>query len=516
MCWKVTHACVRGSSHQRSGLPNQDAVEGGVTRHGAGAVAVAVVSDGHGAPRHFRSQTGSSLAVSTASGALRDYLVKTALEDAPAAFQPGRLEELKRSLVEGWLAAIQSDLSRNPFTPEELAALERTDGAASRRSVEDFPQLAYGATLLAAAATGSSVLFLQLGDGDILTVSRDGKTSRPLPPDERLVGNQTTSLCQPEAWKDFRAAWISGSIHGSTFPALVVLSTDGYVNSFRSDEDFLRIGRDYLEMIREQGLPALAEELPGILKDATEQGSGDDIALAILQHEPTGSSSGTYARPALSAASRSAILEQIKAQHSSQQRRIEALSSQLSKTRGDYLRLRNLAGTLVILAAMVPVVVFRDRIFLRSGGAGATPTGRSGGTPIPPAAGPSVPAVKPPPRAAGPAAAAARKPGQWVLRLSAGRRMDLRKGSKIPARFLRPAGSGGPYAEVARQGADMMLINESEDVWSVRASGEKQAQRIARGQSWKLGAQTAEIVFAPGLSAELSAVGPAKTAGQAQ
>lgn len=94
--------------------------------------------------------------------------------------------------------------------------------------------------------------------------------------------------------------------------------------------------------------------------------------------------------------------------------------------------------------------------------------------------------------------------------------MDLRKGSKIPARFLRPAGSGGPYAEVARQGADMMLINESEDVWSVRASGEKQAQRIARGQSWKLGAQTAEIVFAPGLSAELSAVGPAKTAGQAQ
>ncbi len=65
MSWKVAHACVRGSSHQRSGLPNQDAVQCTVTPAAQGTVAVAVVSDGHGSPRHFRSQVGSSLAVST-------------------------------------------------------------------------------------------------------------------------------------------------------------------------------------------------------------------------------------------------------------------------------------------------------------------------------------------------------------------------------------------------------------------------------------------------------------------
>lgn len=513
MCWKVTHACVRGSAHQRSGLPNQDAVESALTPHGTGAIAVAVVSDGHGGPRHFRSQTGSSLAVSTVSRALSDFLSKMAPAGAPTALQPDRMEELQRSLVEGWLAAIQSDLSRNPFTREELAALERIDGPASRQSVEDFPQLAYGATLLAAAATGSALMFLQLGDGDILTVSREGKTSRPLPADDRLVGNQTTSLCQPEAWKDFRASWVSGS----RFPALVLLSTDGYVNSFRSDEDFLRIGRDYLELIREQGLPALAEELPGILKDATENGSGDDIALAILQHEPTSSAAGTPARPALSAAARSLVIEQFKAQHSSQQRKIEALTSQLSKTRGDYLRLRNLAGGLAILAATIPVVEFRDRIFFHSGNSNATVARGYSGARVPAAAAPpAVPPAKLPPSAARSAATAERRPAQWLLRLSGGRRLNLRKGSKIPARFLRPEAGGGAYAEVAQQGADLLLINESTDVWSVRASGEKQGQTITRGQSWKLGAAAAEIVFAPGISARLSAVGSAKPAGQAQ
>ena len=69
-------------------------------------------------------------------------------------------------------------------------------------------------------------------------------------------------------------------------PSLVLLSTDGYANSFRSDEDFLKIGQDYLEIIRQQGIASLAEELPAILTEATQQGSGDDITLAILQDDP--------------------------------------------------------------------------------------------------------------------------------------------------------------------------------------------------------------------------------------
>ena len=106
--------------------------------------------------------------------------------------------------------------------------------------------------------------------GEILSVDSSGETTRPLlPADARLLGNQTTSLCQPDAWREFRAAWFGAS----DLPALVLLSTDGYANSFRSDDDFLKIGSDYLEIIREQGIAVLADELPEILKggDPTRQ-----------------------------------------------------------------------------------------------------------------------------------------------------------------------------------------------------------------------------------------------------
>ena len=280
MSWKVAHACVRGSSHRRSGLPNQDAVHCMVTPQGT--VAVAVVSDGHGSPRHFRSQIGSSLAVSTVAATLQAFLRDSVASNSHVPFVPEQVHELERKIVSGWLSAVLSDLDQNPFTEAELATLEKLDGAEGRAVVESSPELAYGATLLAAAATDKVLLYLQLGDGEILSVNAQGTATRPLPPDDRLIANQTTSLCQPEAWKDFRSTWVTDG----ALPSLVLLSTDGYANSFRSDEDFLKIGQDYLQIIREQGLSSLAEELPAILTEATQQGSGDDITLAILQDDP--------------------------------------------------------------------------------------------------------------------------------------------------------------------------------------------------------------------------------------
>jgi serine/threonine protein phosphatase PrpC len=250
------------------------------------AIAVAAVSDGHGGARHFRSQIGSSLAVNIAVDVLQGFVSsRTPRADAPRIdarqIQAPRIEAVERMIVQNWLAAVSSDLENHPLTEEELSQLEREEGVGSRRTVETFPALAYGATLLAAAATENLVVYLQLGDGEILIVSSRGETTRPLPADTRLVANQTTSLCQPDAWREFRAAWFSDQ----GMPALVLLSTDGYSNSFRSDKEFLQTGSDYLAMIREQGIDALAEELPEILTEATEQGSGDDITVAILVRE---------------------------------------------------------------------------------------------------------------------------------------------------------------------------------------------------------------------------------------
>lgn len=482
MSWKVAHACVRGSSHQRSGLPNQDAVQCAVTPGAQGTVAVAVVSDGHGSPRHFRSQIGSSLAVSTVAATLQGFLRDSVASNGHVPFVPEQVHELERKIVSGWLAAVQSDLEHNPFTEAELAALEKEEGAEGRASVESSPELAYGATLLAAAATDKVLLYLQLGDGEILSVSAQGTTTRPLPPDDRLIANQTTSLCQPEAWKDFRSSWVTDG----AIPSLVLLSTDGYANSFRSDEDFLKIGQDYLEIIREQGIASLAEELPAILTEATQQGSGDDITLAILQDDLTAPTATKVPRPLMTAASKSALIEQLKARHSSQQQKLQELAVRVEQTRKDNQRLRNSLLFLLAAAIAIPVAIFHDRIFPHS-----PPR-----PPLPPAVDTAPPSKKP----AGPPPAPAHKQ-EWLLELN-GNEIPLSKGSTLP-RSIHPEATAGTsekdYARVAfEEKKGMVLINDSKDSWTATTAGKKN-EKIDTNHEIKLGGEPITIVFAPGL-----------------
>jgi hypothetical protein len=137
----------------------------------------------------------------------------------------------------------------------------------------------YGSTLLTVLAGPEVLLFLQLGDGDILVVADDGTVTRPMPEDSRLMANETTSLCTVDAWREIRVA-LHPLVEGA--PALILLATDGYANSFVSEQDFLRVGPDYLQAIREEGLAAVASRLDEWLADASTQGSGDDITLGIV------------------------------------------------------------------------------------------------------------------------------------------------------------------------------------------------------------------------------------------
>jgi hypothetical protein len=291
--------------------------------------------------------------VITVAGTLQTFL-QAITGNGRAAFVPEQVHELERKMVSGWLAAVYSDLGENPFSEAELSNLEKQDGPEARSEVESAPELAYGATLLAVGATDRVLLYMQLGDGEILSVSASGTTTRPLPPDDRLIANQTTSLCRPEAWKDFRSAWVTAP----ALPSLVLLSTDGYANSFRSDEDFLKTGEDYQEILRQQGIALLAGELPSILTEATQQGSGDDITLAILQAEP--SAEVKAPRPLMTAASESAVIERLKARHSSQRQESAVRVEQAGKSNRLWrtILLLLLAAVLALLLA-----IFHNRIF---------------------------------------------------------------------------------------------------------------------------------------------------------
>jgi hypothetical protein len=254
--WRVVGQTVRGAVHERNGLPNQDAIYW-LPAAGEGSSIVLAVADGHGSARYSRSHIGAALAVESAAQLVHEFinrdfenlsLIKDAVEDW-----------LPRALVRKWVEVVTEHCNEDPLEDESL--------------------IAYGATLIVAAVSERFALYLQLGDGEILTVSESGEVTRPLTRDDRLIANETTSLCAPDAWCDFRVSF-QPLTHSS--PALILLSTDGYPNSFRHESGFFKVGSDILNMIREHGLTTVKDNLAGWLSDSTRAGSGDDVTLGIL------------------------------------------------------------------------------------------------------------------------------------------------------------------------------------------------------------------------------------------
>lgn len=288
--WRVIGKSIRGASHVRAGLPNQDAIYW-LPKAGVGPSLILAISDGHGSAKSFRSDTGALLAVRAA--ATEASYLRNSQRGQPDLSTVKRVaeERLPKTLVRRWESYVRQDLKKRPFSTAELDALEEKEGQSSRRAVEANPLLAYGATTLTVLATRSFALYLQLGDGDILTVSEAGEVSRPLPKDDRLFAGETTSLCPQNAWRDFRMRF---QVFSGSPPALILVSTDGYANSFRDEESFLKVGPDLLGLIRSQGTDGVSENLETWLTEASQVGSGDDITLGILCRIDALGKSGCY------------------------------------------------------------------------------------------------------------------------------------------------------------------------------------------------------------------------------
>ncbi len=267
--WRTLKASVRGAAHHRTGLPNQDAVR--VACSADGLPLIVALADGHGSAKSFRSQRGARSAVAVALKVC-GTLFKL---DSLSRIKRWAEEQLPLELVRHWRERVDRSLARQPFTPAELESLD----PASRRQVEANPYLAYGSTLLAVIVAPTFILYLQLGDGDILTVSASGEIERPLAKDERLIANETTSLCSAKAWNEVRVKF--QALAGAP-PALILAATDGYANSYRDEASFRQVARDLWEMLRDEGVEAVQSNLKNWLNEASQQGSGDDITVGIV------------------------------------------------------------------------------------------------------------------------------------------------------------------------------------------------------------------------------------------
>lgn len=279
--WSIIASSVRGASHLRSGAPNQDAY---ATRTGTDGTQplVLAVSDGHGSARCFRSATGARLATEIAVDLTHEFLLRSR-DLNPSQVKASIERGLCAEFVREWRRRVALDLADRPFTAPELDVLRGHIGdEAAARQAETQPQLAYGATLLVVGLDARSLIYMQLGDGDILVTDDEG-TDTPLPEAPELIANETTSLCMPDAQRHFRSRY--QYLQGDA-PPLIMLSTDGLSSAYATPEDFRRLGPDIRDILREHGENHVRRELPQWLADASVNGSGDDVTAVIAIRRP--------------------------------------------------------------------------------------------------------------------------------------------------------------------------------------------------------------------------------------
>ena len=276
--WTALSASVRGASHEKSGLANQDAVRI-KNPEGPDDFFALAVADGHGSMRSFRSDRGSAMAAECALKELTRF-VRRLGPDAPLSRVRNQASYLwPPALLASWKAAVRADLAKEPFTQLEFAAFPEPPPQAGPG--EEWPiaaYLAYGATLLTVAITNRFVFYSQLGDGDILTVLTDGAVARPLTRRHEYMANQTVSLCSHHAASEFQTR--VDSLRGRA-PALIMLSTDGYANCFGDDTGFFKVGSDFLAYLRMEGTDFVQEKLEAWLRQSSHDGSGDDITVGL-------------------------------------------------------------------------------------------------------------------------------------------------------------------------------------------------------------------------------------------
>ena len=276
--WIALGTTSLGDAHRRRGIPNQDAL---ALAPDLSTGCVVAVADGHGSSASFRSAVGAGFAVDVAAEALGGFTAVMPRMASPRAVERG-LRDLAGELVAAWERRVRSHLAAEPIRAEELEALAGTDGDDAVARAEAEPLVAYGATVVAAAVAPPFLALLQLGDGDILLVddSGPGSVRRPVPGDSRLVANATTSLCLPDAARDVRVRAVR--LDEPSLVRLVVLTTDGYANSFVDEAAFLQTAPDLARSLIDHGAETVAAQMPGWLETASAKGSGDDITMAML------------------------------------------------------------------------------------------------------------------------------------------------------------------------------------------------------------------------------------------
>ena len=262
---------VQGASHKRVNMECQDSYK--KLEYDDGTIIMAI-ADGHGSKACPYSKSGSSIAVNVFCKVMDE-------------FHEGYAENLEMLLTylnrEGdtkVAQAVDAEWKRRVLKvhTNQKREVPMTDNGEKDKK-EIYKQ--YGSTLVGLMVTPIFVFAFQLGDGDISFVDRSGFNY--MLEDEKILGVETHSLSKIDSWKK-AVSVVRRRNEDTDLPYMLMLSTDGFANSYKNADEFRKTCVDYFEMIEQYGADVVAANLKTWLAETSAMGCGDDITVLIAYY----------------------------------------------------------------------------------------------------------------------------------------------------------------------------------------------------------------------------------------
>ena len=286
-----------GDSHIKTCKPCQDYARSVSNEF----CSMAIVSDGHGGERYFRSNIGSEYAVKITRKAIDEFVKEMNNQEASIfenkAFTTSEsdtektnekinqaLRWLFSSIICQWNIAITEHALNNGLTKWELEYVEEkylTEFENKRKEIDSTFEKTYGCTLMAYVHTSCYWFAFQIGDGKCVFLTQSNEKiecNKPIPWDERCFLNKTTSLCDSQAIDGFRFCYQGDG----NFPMAVFLGSDGLDDTYGDEEGLYNFYIELYKLILQKGAKEAKKELKRTLPIISQRGSKDDMSIACV------------------------------------------------------------------------------------------------------------------------------------------------------------------------------------------------------------------------------------------
>ena len=267
---------------------------------------MAIVADGHGSARCFRSDIGSKAAVDATENAIKLWLQN--LSDAvadPDDFK-SELHAMVKQIINKWFITVMKDEETSPLRSDPR--LETVADKYKERYLNnpDYRTHAYGTTLMATVISDSYWFAFQVGDGKCVVLCEDGTWKLPIPWDDRCSFNTTTSICDDNSLSSFRYWFgikdsngsfteygfgVDGQGHdtvpvkNTSRPLAIFVASDGVEDSYptvNNDKYVINFYRNRIVGLAEEGFDSFKEEVDEFATRFADRESKDDVSISCI------------------------------------------------------------------------------------------------------------------------------------------------------------------------------------------------------------------------------------------